>query len=136
MNIQGLNNFIKTLNNASNNFDEEANKRLNNISQRLLRKVKLKTPVAEVKGGTLRRSWRVKKEGKLARVVYNNVHYAPHIEYGFRTRQGKGKSKGYKPKESGKSFVDGRYMLTKSVKEIEDTLTDEFSIMIENLFNE
>lgn len=122
MEIQGLDNFIKTLNNASNDFNEEANKRLNNISQKLIAKVKLKTPVGKVKGGTLRRSWRVKKEGDLARIIYNNVEYAPYIEYGHRTR-------------GGKSFVDGQYMLSKSVKEIEDTLTDEFSIMIDNLFN-
>ena len=123
MEIQGLNNFIRTLNNASNNFNEEASKSLNKISQKLIAKVKLKTPVGKVKGGTLRRSWRVKKDGDLARIIYNNVHYAPYIEYGHRTR-------------GGKSFVDGRYMLTKSVQEIEDTLTSEFSIMIENLFNE
>ena len=123
MEIQGLNRFIRTLNNATNNFDEEASKRLNNISQKLVAKVKLKTPVGKVKGGTLRRSWRVKKDGDLARIVYNNVEYGPHVEYGHRTR-------------GGKSFVDGRYMLTKSVKEIEDTLTSEFSMMIENLFNE
>ena len=120
MEIQGLNNFIRTLNNTTNNFDEEASKRLNNISQKLVAKVKLKTPVDS---GVLRRSWRSKKDGDLARIVYNNVHYAPYIEYGHRTR-------------GGKSFVDGRYMLTKSVKEIEDTMTSEFSMMIENLFNE
>ena len=123
MEIQGLNNFIRTLNNASNNFDEEASKSLNKISQKLIAKVKLKTPVGKVKGGTLRRSWRVKKEGELVRIIYNNIHYAPHVEYGHRTR-------------GGKSFVDGRYMLTKSVQEIEGTLTSEFSIMIENLFND
>ena len=120
MEIQGLNRFIRTLNNASNNFDEEANKRLNNISQRLIRKVKLKTPVDS---GVLKKSWRSKKDGDLARIVYNNVKYGSMVEYGHRTR-------------GGKSFVDGRYMLTKSVKEIEDTLTSEFSMMIENLFNE
>ena len=120
MEIQGLNRFIRTLNNATNNFDEEANKRLNNISQKLVAKVKLKTPVDT---GVLRRSWQTKKDGDLARIVYNNVKYGPMVEYGHRTR-------------GGKSFVDGRYMLTKSVQEIEGTLTSEFSIMIENLFNE
>ena len=119
MEIQGLNRFIRTLNNATNNFDEEASKRLNNISQKLVAKVKLKTPVDS---GVLRRSWRSKKDGDLARIVYNNVKYGPMVEYGHRTR-------------GGKSFVDGRYMLTKSVKEIEDTLTSEFSMMIEDLFN-
>ena len=120
MEIQGLNRFIRTLNNATNNFDEEASKRLNNVSQKLVAKVKLKTPVDS---GVLRRSWRVKSEGQLAKIVYTTVKYGPHVEYGHRTR-------------GGKSFVDGRYMLTKSVKEIEDTLTSEFSMMIENLFNE
>ena len=120
MEIQGLNRFIRTLNNASNNFDEEATKSLNKISQKLIAKVKLKTPVDS---GVLKKSWRSKKDGDLARIIYNNVHYAPYIEYGHRTR-------------GGKSFVDGRYMLTKSVKEIEDTLAIEFYIMIENLFNE
>ena len=118
MNIQGLDNFIRTLNNASNNFDEEASKKLDSVASKLVAKVKLKTPVDS---GVLRRSWRVKKEGRLARIVSNNVHYAPHIEYGHRTR-------------GGKSFVDGQYMLTKSVKEIESELDKEFSIMIENLW--
>ena len=120
MEIQGLNRFIRTLNNATNNFDEEASKRLNNISQKLVAKVKLKTPVDS---GVLRRSWRVKSEGQLAKIVYNNGKYGPMVEYGHRTR-------------GGKSFVDGRYMLTKSVKEIEETMTSEFSMMIDNLFDE
>ena len=53
-------------------FDEEASKRLNNISQKLVAKVKLKTPVDS---GVLRRSWRVKSEGQLAKIIYNNVKY-------------------------------------------------------------
>ena len=118
MEIQGLNKFIRTLNNATNNFDEEAGKRLNNISQKLVAKVKLKTPVDS---GVLRIRWRSKKDGDLARIVYNNVKYGPHVEYGHRTR-------------GGKSFVDGRYMLTKSVKEIESDIEKEFSIMIDNLW--
>ena len=118
MEIQGLNRFIRTLNNASNSFDEEASKSLDNVSAKLFRKVKLKTPVDT---GVLRSSWQHKKASELVRVVYNNKHYAPHVEYGHRTR-------------GGKSFVDGQYMLGKSVKEIEKDLDKEFSIMIENLW--
>ena len=59
---------------------------------------------------------------QLAKIVYNNVKYAPYVEYGHRTR-------------GGKSFVDGRYMLTKSVKEIESELDKEFSLKIDNLWN-
>ena len=118
MEIQGLNEFTKALNNASNNFEDEAEKTLNNITNKLIAKVKLKTPVDS---GVLRKSWHSKKDGDLARVVYNNVKYASHVEYGHRTR-------------GGKSFIDGVYMLEKSVKEIETELDKEFSIMIDNLF--
>ena len=119
MNIEGLDKLEKTLNGASKNFDIEAEKAVGRVANRLINRVKLKTPVDT---GVLRRSWHVNMPEKLTRVVYNNIHYAPHIEYGHRTR-------------GGKSFVDGRYMLTKSVKEIESELDKEFSIMIENLWN-
>lgn len=121
MEIQGLNEFAKTLNNASNNFEKEANKKLDIIASKLVAKVKLKTPVAKKNGGTLRRNWKPKRVGKLERLVYNNTHYGPYVNYGHRTR-------------GGKSFVEGVYMLEKSVKEIESELDKEFSIMIDNLF--
>ena len=118
MEIQGLNEFTKTLENASNNFEKEANKKLDIIASKLIAKVKLKTPVDS---GLLRRSWQPKKINNLERLVFNNVKYASHVNYGHRTR-------------GGKSFVDGVYMLEKSVKEIETELDKEFSIMIDNLF--
>ena len=118
MEIQGLDEFTKTLNNASNNFEKEANKKLDIIASKLIAKVKLKTPVDS---GVLRRSWQPKKINNLERLVYNNSRYAQYVEYGHRTR-------------GGKSFVDGVYMLEKSVKEIESELDKEFSIMIDNLF--
>ena len=116
--IQGLDRLINTLDSAIQGFDVEIPKRLSNVSSKLIRKVKLKTPVDS---GVLRRSWRSKKDGDLARIVYNNVKYGPHVEYGHRTK-------------GGKSFVDGRYMLEKSVKEIESDIEKEFSIMIDNLW--
>ena len=118
MEIQGLNEFTKTLENASNNFEKEASKKLDIIASKLIAKVKLKTPVDS---GLLRRSWQPKKINNLERLVFNNVKYASHVNYGHRTR-------------GGKSFVDGVYMLEKSVKEIESELDKEFSIMIDNLF--
>ena len=118
MEIQGLDEFTKTLNNASKNFEKEANKKLDIIASKLVAKVKLKTPVDT---GLLRRSWQPKKINNLERLVFNNVKYASHVNYGHRTR-------------GGKSFIDGVYMLEKSVKEIESELDKEFSIMIDNLF--
>ena len=121
MEIKGLDNFAKTLNNSSNNFEDEAEKMLNNITNKFVAKVKLKTPVAEKNGGTLRRNWQSKRVDKLERLVYNNTHYGPYVNYGHRTR-------------GGKSFVEGVYMLEKTVKEIEQELDKDFSIMIDDLF--
>ena len=118
MEIQGLNEFTKTLENASNNFEKEASKKLDTIASKLISKVKLKTPVDS---GLLRRSWQPKRVSNLERLVFNNVSYGQFIEYGHRTR-------------GGKSFIDGVYMLEKSVKEIEQELDKEFSVMIDNLF--
>ena len=118
MEIQGLNNFIRTLNNASNNFDMKAEKAVGRVANRLIRDVKLKTPVDT---GVLRRSWHVKMPQKLTRVIYNNCRYVSYVEYGHRTR-------------GGKSFVDGKYMLTKAVEEIESELDNQVSILIENLW--
>ena len=78
----------------------------------------LKTPVDT---GVLRKSWRYKTISENEGIVSNNIHYAPHVEYGHRTR-------------GGKSFIDGRYMLTKSVEEIESELDNQLSILIENLW--
>ncbi len=121
MEIKGLDNFAKTLNNSSNSFEDEAEKMLNNITSKFIAKVKLKTPVAEKNGGTLRRNWQPKRVDKLERLVYNNTHYGPYVNYGHRTR-------------GGKSFVEGVYMLEKTVKEIEEELDKDFSVMIDNLF--
>ena len=118
MEIQGLDELIKSLDKSSSNYGKEAKKVLNTVGMRLKAKVTLKTPVDT---GVLRKSWRYKTISENEGILSNNAHYAPHIEYGHRTR-------------GGKSFVDGVYMLEKSVKEIEQELDKEFSIMIDNLF--
>lgn len=74
------------------------------------------------KGGTLRRGWTggktqnakafaesldVKKSGRTYTItIENNVEYAPYVEYGHRTRGGRG-------------FVPGKHMLEISEQELE-----------------
>ena len=118
MEIQGLDELVDTLNNASNNFEKEASKKLNKIAKEVLKDAKDKTPIDT---GVLKDSWLSKKKGNLERIVYNNKHYAPHIEYGHRTKNKKG-------------FVEGKYMLTRAVKKAEENLEESFSILIENLW--
>ena len=57
MEIQGLDEFTKTLENAQDNYKKEAKKLLNEIGMKLKTRVVLKTPVDT---GVLRRSWKYK----------------------------------------------------------------------------
>lgn len=85
------------------------------LVQRLLAKVVKRTPVGQYPsgsgkmGGTLRRGWTIepiRKEGdKYIIEIINPVEYAPYVEYGHRTRGGKG-------------WVEGHFMMTISENEI------------------
>ena len=109
---------------ARDKFFEDCAKEM---AARLLSLVKPKTPVGVYddpsrKGGTLRRGWtggkntdaeafakslEIEKSGKTYTItVENNVEYAPYVEYGHRTRGGKG-------------FVPGKRMLEISEQELE-----------------
>lgn len=108
---------------ARDKFFEDCAKEL---AARLLSLVKPKTPVGVYddpsrKGGNLRRGWtggkntdaeafakslEIEKSGKTYTItVENNVEYAPYVEYGHRTRGGKG-------------FVQGKHMLETSEQEL------------------
>lgn len=117
MKLEGFEEFEKTLNNASKNFNKQSDKALKRVGLKLLREVKKNTPVDT---GYLRRSWDIEQKSNYIEIG-TNLKYAPHVEFGHRTRGGKG-------------FVEGRYMLTKSVEKVEKSLNDELEIMIENLF--
>lgn len=61
----------------------------------------------------------VRRKGVLYLTLYNNVKYASYVENGHRTRLGTGKAE---PKEGGVAWVDGRFMLALSIKEIQKEL--------------
>lgn len=75
-------------------------------------KIKRRTPVG--KTGELRRNWQVGKvvrKGNAYEVeIINNTEYAPYVEYGHRT--GKDLTQ----------WVEGKFMMTISMKEIERQL--------------
>ena len=108
---------------ARDKFFEDCAKEM---AARLLALVIPKTPVGVYddpsrKGGTLRRGWtggkntdaeafakslEIEKSGNTYTItVENNVEYAPYVEYGHRTRGGKG-------------FVPGKRMLETSEQEL------------------
>lgn len=73
-------------------------------------------------GGRLRKSWGLipaEVDGEnIVGYVYNSTHYAAHINYGHRTRQGKGKAKNYKPKVNGKKVVEGKHFVEKALESL------------------
>ena len=129
---------------ARDKFFEDCAKEM---AARLLSLVKPKTPVGVYddpsrKGGTLRRGWtggkntdaeafakslEIEKSGKTYTItVENNVEYAPYVEYGHRTRGGKG-------------FVPGKRMLEISEQELEalapKILQDKLENFLKGVFN-
>lgn len=87
------------------------------LAARLLRKVKMRTPVGVYSagsgktGGTLRRNWTIdaditKVGNEYEIVVINATDYADYVEFGHRTRGGGG-------------WVEGRFMMTESELELE-----------------
>ena len=129
---------------ARDKFFEDCAK---DLAARLLSLVIPKTPVGVYddpsrKGGTLRRGWtggkkmdaeafakslEIEKSGKTYTItVENNVEYAPYVEYGHRTRGGKG-------------FVPGKRMLEISEQELEalapKILQDKLENFLKGVFN-
>lgn len=122
--LKQLKKNIEQLENKQNEFMEVCAKEL---AARLLAKVIKRTPVGQYPsgsgktGGTLRRGWTAGKNQnakdyanslKINRFgdtyvieITNPVEYASYVEYGHRTRSGKG-------------WVEGRFMMTISEQEI------------------
>ena len=87
-------------------YPEEFRKMVIDVAVELEGRVKERTPV---KTGHLRREWHVgnieKRSDGYYIEVYNNLEYAEPVEYGHRTRGGKG-------------FVKGKHMMAISLEEV------------------
>lgn len=122
-----LEEFQKKLQQLDKKQDEFCQAAAKELAARLLAKVIRRTPVGQypkgsgMTGGTLRRGWTGNQKGGAAyaqnlpikRVgndyvidIINPTEYASYVEYGHRTRGHKG-------------WVQGRFMLTISVSEIQ-----------------
>lgn len=113
-----LDKFGRLLGRAERDFPRLIRRKKNEVGNRLLRYVKLKTPVAKENGGTARRGWQHKDEDTYTSIVYNNVEYIIHLEYGHRTRYGTSKYVKYRPNGSIK-LVPGVFMLKRSIDEVQ-----------------
>ena len=93
--------FNEKLEAIENNGPETVNNFIAQEAEAVMDRVKDNTPVRKVNGGRLLGGWhRTDAVGGKCQ-IYNNVEYAPHVEYGHRTRNG--------------GFVKGRKMLHKGL---------------------
>ena len=119
-------------------FDRFYTEAAKDIASRLLTKVKKRTPVIY---GTLRDAWAVlpiERQGdQYVITVINGLQYASYVEYGHRQQPGRfiygywegnrfihvpkkeAKARGIGGMTLSKSWVEGRFMLTISVQELE-----------------
>lgn len=81
------------------NRNSQLNKK---VAMYALRKVKQLTPVDT---GALRNSWQVAIKGNKV-ILYNNMEYAPYIEFGRITKDGR--------------FIEGKHMLSDTKRLTED----------------
>ena len=112
--------FISIVENGNSNFEGELTETVKKLGIKLYKKTVRKTPVGKVRGGTLRRKWKIKNNAKFEVRVWNNTEYGIYVEYPHRTRGGKG-------------IVEGRYMLKRSFTEVEAVAEKEFKDMLDNL---
>jgi hypothetical protein len=129
MRIDGLSDFIRDLEDGIQRTPQALENCVKRTTARIIRGVKLKTPVGKSTpshtGGQLRREWHQKKINKFEYVVYNNVKYASYVENGHRIKNKSGEYVG---------FVDGRYMLKRTVDEVEQVLGYELRTTIEDIW--
>lgn len=112
--ISELEAFRDKLEKLSKNTDKIARTIIEDIALRTLRATDKRTPVGVYTvgrtGGTLRKGWYVtdvvKVGGSYEVYLKNDTNYASFVEYGHRTR-------------GHKSWVDGRFMMTISVDEVD-----------------
>lgn len=99
---------------------------VNGLASYLVEYTKLRTPVGHYpknakdkngtkkRGGVLRRGWKAKGfkiPHGYEETVFNDVEYAPYVEYGHRIVYG----------DKTVGFVEGRHMLEKSIDEVRKT---------------
>ena len=102
-------------------LDQSQDKRNKFVAQQaelLNGRVKDNTPVDT---GTLRNGWHRSRAVKGAATVYNNTHYAGHVEFGHRIRKRGG---GWAKDRKGRTrFVPGAKMLHEGLAETETPST-------------
>ncbi len=114
---------------------KELEKAFRDVTAKTLRIVKKNSPVGEVNGGRLRRSWgagalRI-SHGNMEVEIFNNTEYAIYVEMGHRTRGASKLSGKINKLTGGSKWVKGQFFLKKSIEEVESVMSEVMEIAFE-----
>jgi hypothetical protein len=119
--------FRKELTAMLNDISEIDRKVLNKALLKGIRFVKRKD-VTPVDTSNLQKNWfirhAVKTPGGVEGELYNNAEYAPYVNYGHRVKNKNGETVG---------FIKGRYMIERTVNEIDKALIQGFKLEVERV---
>lgn len=118
MEIIGLSETLASIVDAESNMSKMLEATVKKISSKLLKNVKLKSPVDT---GQFRRSWRTKKRGQFEMLIYNNTEYGIYLEYGHRTK-------------GGNKVIEGKYVLKRSIEEVQNELEEELKNILKSIW--
>lgn len=114
--------LAQKLEKLSTTTPQKAEMTLKQVAEQTVKEVKGETPVDT---GQLRMGWRRDNGGSFKQVVYNNVEYVNHVEYGHRVV--------YFGKKTG-GVIPGVFMLKKTMDKIEPIFKDEIGSTIKAEF--
>lgn len=112
-----IDNYINDLSKSINNLDKSLKKVVKQSALEGTGIIKQKTAVDK---GILRNGWQTEFTGDYEATIFNNVEYAPHIEYGHRTRSG--------------SMVPAQPMISSSEEEILDKFKERTTKVVNEVF--
>lgn len=115
--------LAKKLENLATDTPEKVEMTLKQVAEQTIKEVKTETPADT---GQLRMGWHRENGGCLKQIIYNNVEYVNHVEYGHRVV--------YYGKKTN-SVVPGVFMLKKTIDRIEPVFKNRIGSTIKAEFD-
>ncbi len=115
--------LAKKLENLATDTPQKVGMTLKQVAEQTIKEVKEETPADT---GQLRMGWHRENGGSFKQIIYNNVEYVNHVEYGHRVV--------YYGKKTN-SVVPGVFMLKRTMDKLEPVFKDEIGSTIKAEFD-
>ena len=106
--------LAKKLEKLATDTPQKVGMTLKQVAEQTIKEVKEETPADT---GQLRMGWHRENGGSFKQIIYNNVEYVNHVEYGHRVRH-------------SNKVVPGVFMLKKTIENLEPVFKDKIGSTI------